>query len=746
MRTPALVVCTALALAAAPPARLPAQAPADRAALEDLRDSLGGVTDSFALRRLEQATISRAKVDRDNPLLHLRLGFIAYRLGELGSSKAHYDDASGEFEWASELQPDWPYPWYGLGTAQLAVGENPSPVMENLQQWLHKDYLSKAATAFARAAMADPTFSQATVDLATTALAQRIAPRLDVALAAVRQAAASPAGARPPLQLVRGRVEREAGDLDSALVGFQAYLRLGGDSGVGYLELARTAFKGGHTADGARWYYSGVRAAQSAEARAGYRDDLAWLATPAELAVYDTLTTGEQRVMWLQRFWDRRDAADARDPGERLAEHYRRWFYVRDHFRLVTRHRHYDITDVYRTTQREFDDRGLIYLRHGEPERRAFYSKPGIVPNESWLYPRPDGDLVFHFVAREHNEDFKLVESLVDVFGFAGGVVAPSGTFGSVSDLYSSRELFGPLYMRISHGTAAQGTALAEERRAGQHSIAVGTSTDSYRQHFDASLDLVTRDFVVGDGAGTGQALHVVFAVPAARLTGHPVSGGGVVYPLHFRLLVSDTADRLVERVDTARLFRAREALGGDAYLTGQLAVAVPPGDYRYRLLVNTPDSAGGDVVLGDSISVERLDGSSIAASDLVLGRRGAGLSWAAAGDTVLLNPLGRFPQGSAAELYYEVYGMERGATMHTAVQLEKEGGRSLFGAIKGLFGGRRAPVVLEFDAPADGPITRVHRGLDLRDAPRGRYVLTLTVTAGARVITRTQRFQITAR
>ncbi|HEY6852722.1 MAG TPA: GWxTD domain-containing protein [Gemmatimonadales bacterium] len=726
-------------------ARLAAQAPADRAALERLRDSLGGVTDSLALRRLEQATIARAKLDRDNPLLHLQLGFIAVRLGEIGSSKAHFDDAAGEFQWASELQPDWPYPWYGLGTAELAVGENSSLIVENIQQWLHKDYLSRAATAFAHAAMADPSFAQATVDLATTALAQRVGPRLDVALAAVRQAAASPAGAKPLLQLMRGRVEREAGDADSAIVGFQAYLALGGDSGVGYLELARSAYKGGRSADGARWYYAGARAARSDEARASYREDLSWVASPADLATFDTLANGEPRVLWLERFWDRRDAAHARDPGERLAEHYRRWYYVRQNFRLATRHRHYDITDVYRTTQREFDDRGLIYLRHGEPDRRAFFTKPGIEPNESWLYLRGDGDLVFHFVAREHDQDYKLVESLVDVFGFAGGVVGQTGTFGSVSELYSSRDQFGPLYARISQGTVAQGSALAEERRLGQRSIAIGTTTDSYRQPFDASLDLLTRDFVVGDGAGTGQALHVVFAVPAGRLSGHPVAGG-VVYPLHFRLLVSDTSDRLVARVDTARLFRAHEPLGGDAYLTGQLAVAVPPGDYRYRLLVNTPDSAGGDVVLGDSITVERLDGSTVAASDLVLGRRGSGLVWTAAGDTVLLNPLARFPQGSAAELYYEVYGMERGAAMHTVVRLEREGGRSFFGAIKGLFGGRRAPVVLEFDAPADGPITRVHRGLDLRDAPRGRYLLSLTVTAGPRVITRTQRFQITAR
>ena len=743
MRTAAVVLL--FLLPACPPTLL-GQAASDRAAIEQLRDSLGGVTDSFALGRLEQATIARAKVDRDNALLHLRLGFIAVRLGEISNAKSHFDEAAGEFQWASELQPDWPYPWYGLGTAELAVGENPSIVVENIRQWLHKDYLTKAADAFARAAMADPSFAQATVDLATTALSQRVGPRLDVALAAVRQAAASPAGARPNLQLMRGRVEREAGDVDSAVAGFQAYLALGGDSGIGYLELARSAYKGARAADGARWYYTGARAARSDDARRAYRDDLSWVATPGELATYDGLATDERRVAWLERFWDRRDAADARDAGERLAEHYRRWFYVRQNFRLVTSHRHYDITDVYRTTQREFDDRGVIYLRHGEPDRRAFYAKPGIEPNESWLYLRSEGDLVFHFVAREHAQDYKLVESLVDVFGFAGSVVATSGTFGAVSELYSSRDQFGPLYARISHGTVAQGSALAEERRLGQRSIAVGTATDTYRQRFDASLDLVTRDFVVGDGSGAGQALHVIFAVPASRLTSRPAPGGGAMYPLHFRLLVSDTSDRLVARVDTARLFRTREPLGGGAYLTGQLAVPVPPGDYRYRLLVNTPDSAGGDVVLGDSVTAERLDGSTVAASDLVLGRRGAGLVWTAGSDTVLLNPLGRFPQGSAAELYYEVYGMERGAAMHTIVRLEKEGGRSFFGAIKGLFGGRRAPVALEFDAPADGPITRVHRGLDLRDAPRGHYLLSLTVTAGPRVITRTQRFQITAR
>ncbi|HXF95568.1 MAG TPA: hypothetical protein VNI61_05650, partial [Gemmatimonadales bacterium] len=165
-------------------APLAAQSPAERAALETLRDSLAGVRDTVALKRLEAQAIQRARLDREDPLIHLRLGFIAYRLGELTGQDARYDAAAGEFEWAAELRPDWPYSWYGLGLAELAMGEHAVLAIENLRQQLGQDYLSKAARAFARAVEADPAFARAAVELANTALSQRIRPRLDVALQA----------------------------------------------------------------------------------------------------------------------------------------------------------------------------------------------------------------------------------------------------------------------------------------------------------------------------------------------------------------------------------------------------------------------------------------------------------------------------------------------------------------------------------------------------------------------------------
>lgn len=737
-----------------------AQSPADRASLEALRDSLSTVTDSVALQQLETTTIPFARQHRDDPLIHLRLGFIAYRLGEITATKSHYDDAAGEFEWATELRPEWPYAWYGLGLAELAIGENASIAIENIRQMLGKDYLSKAARAFAHATEVDPAFSSAVVDLANTALTQRIRPRLEVALNAVRLAAAGPAGKYAEVQLVRGRVEREAGEADSALVGFASYLRIGGDSGIGLLELARTAYFAGRPTQGWVSYFAGARAATSAQALTMYREDLSWIADSAELTEFDGLPTPDARQHWLEQFWTRRDVVEARDVGERLAEHYRRWFYARHNFRLVSRHRHYDITEVYRTKQAEFDDRGVIYLRHGEPDKRAQFicrgpldvDGEGCAANESWLYRRRgESDLIFHFAARDDVQDYKLIESLADVFGFHRAVRAASLSDPEISALYQTRDQFGQLYSRVGNSQRAAGTELARDRQQGRRNITIGTTTDSYMQRFDQPLDVVASEFVVGAGAhsggDSGQVLHVVFAIPADRLEPQPAADG-VRYRLEFRVLISDSSERVVANLDTVRVFGARQALHRPSYLTGRLAIPVPAGRYQYRLLVRSVDGGAGDLLV-EPLTVERLQPQRFAVSDLVVGREGSGLVWfSPAGDTVRLNPLQRFPEGSAVNLYYEIYGLAPGTSYHTVVRLEREGGRSVFGSIGRLFRGGRSPVLLEFDAPSTGSISRVQRGLELRDVSQGTYRLSVVISdpATGTSVTRIQRFQVVQR
>jgi len=194
-----------------------AQTHEQRSAIGQIREQLAAVTDSAALLQRESEAIARAKADRDNPMIHLELGFIAQRLGELTGTKRHFDDAGSEFQWAAELKPEWPFPWYGLGVAELAIGESQGEALENIKQMLGKDYLSKAADAFGHAARIDPAFAEPVIDLARTAMRQRVRARLEVARKALRDAAQTAASGSGELQLARGQVEREAGDADSAV-------------------------------------------------------------------------------------------------------------------------------------------------------------------------------------------------------------------------------------------------------------------------------------------------------------------------------------------------------------------------------------------------------------------------------------------------------------------------------------------------------------------------------------------------
>src|SRR4051795_905870 len=251
-----LILSTAVTI----PAR--AQNPGDRTGLERFRDSLAVTSDSTGLLALEKHLIDSAKADRNNTLLHLKLGFVSLRLGELGGH-SHYDDAASEFQWAIDLQPTWPYPWYGMGLAEYGVGDSQVSFVTGLKTMLGKDALTRSAVAFAKSAEVDPSFVRGLVDLANTALRQRVNIKLGVALEALRRAGSPPAGADPQVLLARGRVEREVGDGDSALAAFTGYLQYGPNRSLGLLELARTDFLMGRF-DGVAPYFEGAASDDSA--------------------------------------------------------------------------------------------------------------------------------------------------------------------------------------------------------------------------------------------------------------------------------------------------------------------------------------------------------------------------------------------------------------------------------------------------------------------------------------------------
>jgi GWxTD domain-containing protein len=575
--------------------------------------------------------------------------------------------------------------------------------------------LERSAASYARALQADARFVPAALNLAQVELSLLDTARLRVARDVLRRVGAAVIPGPPELMLAMGRVERAAGSPDSALIAFERYLRLGPNRALGLLELARTRLALGR-ADGEAPYYQGA-ALDDPLAMAGYRADLELVAGDSVLRELDRLK-GLARTAYLYRFWSGRDHLELRPEGERLREHYRRLLFARRHFALTVSRRFYGRNDAYRSGSTEVDDRGIIYIRHGEPTERLRPFVFGLMPNESWYYIRPDGELLFHFSGGYDANgggdlyDYRLVQSVLDLHGAED---APR------DQLILSRQSLSPIYSRMLNWERfGSANAQNRERNIGASSIAVGTTTDSYELQFNRSLAAVAD--LVGVGRREGKSLaHFVFGIAASGTTARPVTGG-VEYPVRVRLVVLDRRDRAVAILDTSVVVRRQGEAGRNEWLMGRAELILPGGRWSYRAALEQGDSTG--VVLPrNSVRITNTDGISMGLSDIALGSPATAVSWITdAGDTVLLAPSPLFGRSTEVEVYYEVTG----ATAHRIYRHEITVLRQ--GASEGT--GKRRPLVsLSFDEAAAGEVIRSRRTVRLARLKPGSYVVEVRVT-----------------
>jgi GWxTD domain-containing protein len=698
-----------LGFALSPPS-LSGQASAERHALAALTDTLADVTDTLALRRREARARTVAH-HPDSALARIRLGFVGLRMAELGASPDARQSLRVLRE-AAERRPDWPYAWYALGLAEARHAAWEQADRLALGNRVGVGTLERAAKRHRRALEADPAFVAAAVELATLTLALRDTSLMEPAVAALRRSAARP-GAHSEILLARGRVERAAGHLDSAEVAFERFLTAGGGRALGLLELARTRLARG-SVQGEHAYYGGA-AMEDPVAVAGYRADLAMIAGDAELARFDR-AAGPARADFLKRVWTDRDRLEMRAPGERLREHYRRLLHARRHFALTVSRRFYGPADAYRSGGLEIDDRGVIYVRHGEPAERLRPFVYGLMPNESWRFNRAEGDFLLHFSSGYDSNgggdlyDYRLVESVLDLRGASD---AP------VDQLLLSREPLSRLYGRMLHwGQYGAARSRGRERGIGRASIAIGTTTDSHELQFPDTLSGVV-DLVTVGGTRGGTLGHLVFAV-AEPGTRPEREAGGVRYTVRLRAVASDGRGRPFADLDTTIVFRPSAPLGRAQYLIGRAELPLPPGRWSWRAALQVGDSVG-IVLPRDTVHVGPT-GAGLSLSDLALGIRGASARWESIpGDTVLLTPFDLFLEGAEVELYYEAAGAMVGAPYRHEIAVFRVRGRPAKPE-------RRPVVTLGFDEPALEPLLRSQRVLQLARLKPGRYLIEVLV------------------
>jgi GWxTD domain-containing protein len=687
-----------------------AQSP-DAAEFQRLKDSLARSSDTAALRTLLRSSQRHHRSHKADLSSTLRSGLVALRLGDLRADP-DFSEALSSLREAAKRGSDRPEPWYGLGLAEEGRSAWEMRNRLNLGNRVGMKALERAAAHHWKALTAEPGFTPAALALARLTLELRDTARLAQSLPALRKAAEADSTAADVL-LAYGRVERSAGRVDVAVGPFRRYLALGRNRALGQLELARTLLASG-SPEGETAYYDGASLADARTA-SEYRSDLVPLVADSGVAHLMGLT-GEPLALALAHFWNNRDRLEFRAQGERLREHYRRLQYARLHFPLTISRRFYGRLDAYRSGSMEIDDRGIIYIRHGEPSTRLRPFVFGAMPNESWKYSRADGDLLLHFSGGFDGNgggdlyDYRLVQSVLDLRGAAD---APR------DQLLLSRQSLSPAYARmLNWGRYGAAHARALERSIGAASIMVGTTTDSYELQFPRRLGLVADLIAVGRNS-EGRLAHFVFGIRAREIAPSPIAGGAE-YRVRARLVAIDRSNRPVASLDTTVVLRYPRTLGPGEFVVGRAELVLPSGKWGYRALLQQGESAG--VILPqDSVDVAARHGGDLELSDLGLGVEDRSVSWITdAADTVLLSPSKIFRKGSDLELYYEVAGATAGASYrHEITVLKAEPGRSA----------RRRPLVaLSFEEAAAESRIRSHRTVKLDRLKKGSYVVEVKV------------------
>lgn len=690
----------------------------------------------------------------------------------------HLDAAESAFESALEIEPRAVHALNGIGMYELAKDEQWLVLLESLKKLFNRDHISMAIGAFEDALEADPAFLPARYNLG---LAYRQARGADNYRKAADQflqvIQADPAFHSVMKLLVL--TYRDAGDLASMRATIQeADSTLAGRPSMELL-LAYSLINADDATsdmiqDGVQAYWRGLGAIESEEDAHLYWHDLRPVASTETDAEFQRLPL-DRRSEYIRAYWQTMADQSFVNADERLAEHYRRLHYVMSNFRLeLPERRHYSAIDAYVPEwQSGFDDRGVIYLRHGPPDETATFSGPELERNLSWKYEAADAEpMLFHFVSNEDVADYKLVrrlsdavistntsmvgQTLLDESAATGSVVNP-GTVDAydarilatqrvaLQDLYRSRGHLDPDYDRVAMGLDTQ--ILQEEEARLAQDIQIGTRTQSYEpEPSDPLLYLVYAVPFKSPSGGTEVAFY--YALPTTAVTVLPRGAGSEVdYRYQLRVTSTDDPDDIHGRADEEVRIATPQQIpqGPGVMLPGIERVAVEPGQYHYGLKV-TDLNSGRFGVLQGSVSVTAMDGPGLAMSGVVLATRvepavDPGNPFVRWGQTkVLALPSRMFRREQPIYVYYELYGLDAAAgearyrTTYTLSARESDRNvvARFFSSIGELLSGEedRGEITYSFErsaaAPADPLLEYV--SLDVSESEAGSYTLSVEV------------------
>ena len=462
-------------------------------------------------------------------------------------------------------------------------------------------------------------------------------------------------------------------------------------------------------------------------------EDIKYIVTDDELHQYQSLTSPSEAKKFFAAFWAKRNPHAAASTNARIGEHCRRLAYAEDHFQQFGRKTYsqgsgdtwmLNFPESYYLNE-EFSDKGLIYLHHGEPDRKITTSSlPNdrrIQPNESWLY-QATGDypeMLFDFVISTgaHVGEWRLVP-----------IISDPAYWNDRADF--SRKYSGLLFEPQAETGIARNLAGATDEGKSQVTTGLATERFSFGKNIKYLQSPISITCYRGSKGKTVMELGYVI-VPAEMTEGAVDSARTLnvdamcsLYDLTWKRTTSYQRSR-------AYALRGR---GGNAIIE-MFRVTVAPDSY-FVAWEARPEGANIVASQKTKALIPDFSGTSLNISDIELAyaiepakRKG---EFNKGSLSVVPNPLRRSPIDRPLHLYFEAYNLSKdrnGRTAYTveyglsSIQVERSFIAKIFGS------GKKTSILVPTERIGNGDWSAEHVDLDVSELEPGKYELHVKVT-----------------
>ncbi|MBX7150183.1 GWxTD domain-containing protein [bacterium] len=384
------------------------------------------------------------------------------------------------------------------------------------------------------------------------------------------------------------------------------------------------------------------------------------IAEKDETVAWAALKLPNAKISFLKKFWQKRNPTLTRDSNPRLVEHYKRLQYARQFY--------------YKLGNPGYDDRGLIYIRRGKPDR--WYVNDELT-NLSWVYEDDKNPAHFDFVSSEFGE-YKL--------GNIGGSVV-------------DRAHLHPFYQKMAQKYLMWNLAASRDKKRLMEEINQQMSAELIRMEFYESKKIsyifspntphlpVNIRFASFKKTIDTTTLDISIAIPVSELIFHQNQSEITV-----RIKAFDSD--FVEQETQGKNLTLSSQFKNEMHLVSAFSLKLKPNRYRIALEVANNNEEKQGIYYFD-LDVRDFQSRELMVSDIDWATRIENLDYYSgivkehANVKIIPYPFTKFQHHQTLSLYYEIYNLTLDNNGHSQYEVsysinpKKNFFGKLFGAIK---------------------------------------------------------------